>query len=74
MTVDFINPEAPWPTLGELRRRTEAAGARLRRAPARLPESTWRSPTFFEPAVREAALRRAGADGYALPRASLEAA
>ena len=28
LTVDFINPEAPWPTLRELARRTEAAGQR----------------------------------------------
>ena len=29
VTVDFINPEAPWPSLSELARRTEAAGQRL---------------------------------------------
>ncbi|HEY1272050.1 MAG TPA: 7,8-didemethyl-8-hydroxy-5-deazariboflavin synthase CofG, partial [Terriglobales bacterium] len=29
LTPDFINPEAPWPHLDELRRRTEAAGYRL---------------------------------------------
>jgi len=34
LTPDFINPEAPWPHLGELRRRTEAAGQQLRQ---RLP-------------------------------------
>ena len=73
VTVDFINPEAPWPTLGELRRRTEAAGARL---VERLPvyPAHLADPSFFEPAVREAALRRAGPDGYALPAPSLEAA
>jgi len=73
VTVDFINPEAPWPTLGELRRRTEAAGARL---VERLPvyPRHLANPSFFEPAVREAALRRAGPDGYAFPAPSLEAA
>jgi FO synthase len=73
VTVDFINPEAPWPTLSELRRRTEAAGARL---VERLPvyPRHLADPSFFEPAVREAALRRAGPDGYALPAPSLEAA
>jgi 7,8-didemethyl-8-hydroxy-5-deazariboflavin synthase CofG subunit len=73
VTVDFINPEAPWPTLRELRRRTEAAGARL---VERLPvyPAHLADPSFFEPAVREAALRRAGEDGYARPSASLEAA
>jgi FO synthase len=73
VTVDFINPEAPWPTLGELRRRTEAAGARLVERLPVYPEHL-ADARFFEPAVREAALRRAGPDGYALPAPSLEAA
>jgi FO synthase len=34
LTPDFINPEAPWPHLEDLRRRTEAAGFELRQ---RLP-------------------------------------
>lgn len=73
VTVDFINPEAPWPTLAELRSRTEGAGARL---VDRLPvyPRHLADPSFFEPAIREAALRRAGPDGYALPGAGLEAA
>ena len=29
LTPDFINPEAPWPHLLELQRRTEAAGQKL---------------------------------------------
>ena len=29
LTPDFINPEAPWPHLAELERRTQAAGQRL---------------------------------------------
>ena len=73
VTVDFINPEAPWPTLGELRQRTEAVGARLVERLPVYPEHL-ADPSFFEPAVREAALRRAGPDGYALPAPSLEAA
>lgn len=34
LTIDWVNPEAPWPHLAELRRRTEAAGFELA---ARLP-------------------------------------
>ncbi len=30
LTIDWVNPEAPWPHLTELRRRTETAGFRLR--------------------------------------------
>lgn len=73
VTVDFINPEAPWPTIAELRRRTEEAGARLVERLPVYPEHL-ADPDFFEPAVREAALRFAGQDGYARPGASLEAA
>jgi FO synthase len=34
LTPDYINPEAPWPHLLDLQRRTEAAGQRLKQ---RLP-------------------------------------
>ena len=34
LTPDYINPEAPWPHLQDLRRRTEAAGQTLKQ---RLP-------------------------------------
>jgi len=30
LTPDYINPEAPWPHLADLERRTRAAGQRLR--------------------------------------------
>ena len=36
VTVDFINPEAPWPTLRELRAPHRGGRAAARRAPARL--------------------------------------
>jgi len=73
VTVDFINPEAPWPALSELRTRTEAAGQRL---VERLPvyPRHLRQPRFFDPRVREAVLRLATDDGHARARAGLEAA
>jgi len=65
VTVDFINPEAPWPTLEELRRRTEAAGQRLvERLPA-YPRHLLHRPEMFDPQVRAAALTRADAEGWA---------
>jgi FO synthase len=73
VTVDFINPEAPWPTLAELRRRTEAAGARLVERLPIYPRHLLR-PEFTHPSVREAAVRLAAQDGTARPRAGLEAA
>lgn len=67
VTVDFVNPEAPWPALRELRERTESAGHRL---VERLPvHAEYLSrPEFFDPQVRAAALQVAGEDGYAGPR------
>ena len=38
LTPDFINPEAPWPHLAELERRTEAAGQRLKHRLCIYPE------------------------------------
>lgn len=43
LTIDWVNPEAPWPHLDELRRRTEAAGFELR---PRLPVY----PEYIDPA------------------------
>jgi len=50
VTVDFINPEAPWPALRELRRRTEAAGQRLLERLPVYPE-TVQQPEYFDPQV-----------------------
>jgi FO synthase len=66
LTVDFINPEAPWPRLAELRRRTEASGQRLVERLPVYPEFLAR-PEFFEPRVRDACLARVGADGFVPP-------
>jgi FO synthase len=71
VTVDFINPEAPWPTLRELRRRTEAAGQRLVERLPVYPEYLLESPDFLDERVRAATLRLADAAGWArrpLPR------
>jgi len=64
VTVDFINPEAPWPALAELRRRTEAAGQRLVERLPVYPEHLLHRPEFFEPRVREAALRLVDEQGW----------
>lgn len=64
VTVDFINPEAPWPTLVELRRRTEAAGHRLVERLPVYPEHLLGRPELFDPRVREAALRLVDASGW----------
>jgi FO synthase len=73
VTVDFINPEAPWPTLRALRERTEAAGQRLVERLPVYPRHLARAE-FFAPELRPAVLGFANAEGYARERASLEAA
>ena len=67
VTIDFINPEAPWPELAELRRRTEAAGQRLVERLPVYPRDLLERPDYFEPRVRQAALRLTDASGYARP-------
>jgi FO synthase len=67
LSIDFINPEAPWPKLDALRRRTEAAGQVLRERLPVYPE--WLAkPAFFDPAMRARCLARADADGFAIVR------
>ncbi len=64
VTVDFINPEAPWPALRELRCRTEAAGRRLLERLPVYPEAVHQSE-FFDPQVWEKLPHFANDAGYA---------
>ena len=68
LTIDFINPEAPWPKLAVLRRRCEAAGHALRERLPAYPEHLLGRPGFFDPQLRARALALADREGYALPR------
>lgn len=65
VSIDFINPEAPWPEFAELARRTRAAGQRLVERLPVYPEYLLERPDFFHPRVRRAALRLADEAGYA---------
>ena len=65
LTIDYVNPEAPWPQLAELQRRTEAAGYELRPRLPVYPEyfargSDWPLP----PTLKEKLLRLTDEDGY----------
>jgi FO synthase len=73
VTLDFINPEAPWPSLDELRRRTEAAGHKLVERVPVYPDDLLERPERFDPRVREAALRLVGPDGWVRPRQEVAA-
>jgi len=77
LTPDFINPEAPWPSLGQLEHRTEAAGQQLVERLPVYPEHLLGRPELFDARVREAALRLADERGWARAqgaRAGVEAA
>jgi FO synthase len=69
LTLDHINPEAPWPLIPELRRATEGQGFALRERLAVYPEFAARSEFLAEPLrPRVAAL----ADGEGLVKESYE--
>ena len=67
VSIDYINPEAPWPALDRLRERTEAAGYTLRERLCVYPEYVARRPEFFDPGVLARLRAATDADGYPLP-------
>lgn len=55
LTIDWVNPERPWPHLSELRARTQAAGFRLQARLPTYPEfltEQWVDPTLLQKARR----------------------
>jgi FO synthase len=64
VTIDFVNPEAPWPELDDLRRRTEAAGFRLRERLCVYPEYVRARPELFEPRMLRALREACDDEGY----------
>jgi FO synthase len=67
LTPDFINPEAPWPHLAELARRTQAAGQRLEHRLCVYPEFV--PKITARPGLMPERLR-AAADEHGLARAA----
>ena len=67
LTPDFINPEAPWPHLADLERRTRAAGQRLRHRLCVYPEFV--AGVAARPGLMPERLR-AAADEQGLARAA----
>lgn len=66
VTIDFINPEAPWPELEELRRRTESAGYTLRERHGAYPRDIASRPELFDPGMLQRLRAVSDADGYPL--------
>ncbi len=67
LTIDFINPEAPWPELLELAQRTAEAGYRLRERLPVYPEFIREQPEFFDPEMLRRLRAKCDDDGYASP-------
>jgi FO synthase len=65
VTVDHVNPEAPWPEVERLRAATEERGLRLAPRLAVYPEYLADAARWLDPAVAPYALRRADADWLA---------
>lgn len=64
ITIDWVNPEQPWPHLDRLREKTEASGFEL---VARLPAyPEFLTPEWLSPPMLERALRSSDDNGYAL--------
>lgn len=64
LTIDWVNPEAPWPHLEELEARTRAAGFDLRPRLPVYPEFI--QPDLIDQALRDAVGASVDGDGYAL--------
>ncbi|MEN8113400.1 MAG: 7,8-didemethyl-8-hydroxy-5-deazariboflavin synthase CofG [Actinomycetota bacterium] len=63
LTIDWVNPEAPWPHLDKLRSVTESTGFMLRQRLPVYPEFI--SDRWIDPRVLENLVLRAGDQGYA---------
>lgn len=64
VTMDHVNPEAPWPAVERLRAITEAGGFMLLARLGVYPRYAF-DPAWVDPAVRKVVLRRADTSGLA---------
>jgi FO synthase len=65
VTIDHVNPEAPWPEILRLRAATEAAGSELAARLPIYPEYVADLERWADPRVASEILRHADADGLA---------
>jgi FO synthase len=65
VTIDFINPEAPWPKLRRLREATTSAGFELHERGPVYPDWLLERPDFFDPRMWALLPRYANDEGYA---------
>jgi FO synthase len=65
LTIDYVNPEAPWPQISILRAQTEAAGDVLKARLPVYPEFLLDRTEYVAPPLRDRLRSAADADGYA---------
>ena len=64
VTIDYVNPEAPWPALADLRDRTEAKGFELRPRLPVYPEYFLGTDRFLSAALKDKVAALADPEGY----------
>ena len=64
LTIDFVNPEAPWPALSQLRQHTESAGFRLKPRLPVYPEYFLDTGEYLPDELRARVRALADDDGY----------
>ena len=64
LTIDFVNPEAPWPQITDLRENTESLGFNLRPRLPVYPEYVTGSGEFIPEPLRERVLSLSDEQGY----------
>ena len=67
VTIDHVNPEAPWPELKMLEQRTAQAGKTLVGRLAIYPEYVAAPERWLDASLRTAVLRASDSEGYARP-------
>jgi FO synthase len=67
VTIDHVNPEAPWPKLRDLERRTAEKGYRLEERLALYPEYALRPDPWIAGKMQEPVRRLMGPEGLARP-------
>ena len=64
LTIDFVNPEAPWPALTQLKEQTEAAGFQLKPRLPVYPEYFLSTSNYLPEGLRAKVRALADDDGY----------
>ncbi len=64
LTIDYVNPEAPWPQIGDLQRRTEEQGFTLKPRFAVYPEFFLHETDWVSSPVAQRLRELADGDGY----------